>query len=142
MLPTDISQDSQARKIRPQFLILIENKGQGNPVKRESTRDFCTRDDTTSINFHDNLNRVKVNAFLSNQELDCTPKEKINNQLSTEKYKYALAKLKDKKELIRCTLTDGLDASQDSYLTPFRITLTYGYTQSLSTNYLIQKASR
>ena len=140
MLPTEINQDSQARKIRPQFLILIENKGQGNPVKRESTRDFCTRDDTTSINFHDNLNRVKVNAFLSNQELDCTPKEKIDDQLSTEKY--AMAKLKDKKELIRCTLTDGLDASQDSYLTPFRITLTYGYTQSISASYLIQKATR
>lgn len=145
MLPTDLNQDSQARKIKPQFLILIENKGKGNPVKREATMDFCTRRDETSINFHDNLNRVKVNAFLSNIELDCTPKEKTNGIITNgiiSTKKYAMAKLKDNKELIRCTLTDGLDASQDSYLSPFTIILTYGYSQSISANYLIQKAAR
>lgn len=140
MLPTEIDQQSQARRIRPQFLILIENKGQGTPVKRESTKDFCIRQDATSINFHENLNRVKVKAFLSTQELDCTPKEKIDVQVSDQKY--ALAKLKDKKELVRCTLKDGLDATQDSYTSPLTITLTYGYTQSISANYLIQKAAR
>ena len=106
----------------------------------EATKDFCTRSDTTSINFHENLNRIKVSAFLSNQELDCTPKERIDGQESDQKY--ALAKLKDKKELIRCTLKEGLDATQDSYFSPFTVTLSYGYTQSISANYLIQKAAR
>ena len=140
MLPTEIGQNSQARRIRPQFLILIENKGPGTPVKKDSTRDFCARTETPNVNFNENLNRIKVSAFLSTQELYCTPKEKIEGVESEENH--AMAKLKDKKELIRCTLNEGLDATQDSYLSPFTITLTYGYTQSISASYLIQKAAR
>jgi len=119
---------------------LIENKGPGTPVKKDSTRDFCARTETPNVNFNENLNRIKVSAFLSTQELYCTPKEKIEGVESEENH--AMAKLKDKKELIRCTLNEGLDATQDSYLSPFTITLTYGYTQSISASYLIQKAAR
>ena len=135
MLPAEIDEQNQPRKIKPQFLIFIENKGQGTAIKKEVVKDFCTKSDTS----HENLNRIYVRAFLSNEELDCTPKEKDKSE-----EKRAFAKLKDKKELVRCTLEKekSIDSSLDPYYSPLRIELTYGYTQSISANYLIQKATR
>ena len=135
MLPAEVDEKNQPRKIKPQFLIFIENKGQGTAIKKEVVKDFCTKSDTS----HENLNRVYVSAKLSNEELDCTPKEK---ESSNEKQ--ALVKLKDKKELVRCTLEKekSIQSSLDPYLSPLRIELNYGYTQSISANYLIQKATR
>ena len=138
MLPTEIDQNSQTRSIKPQFLMLIENKGSGTPVKRESTKDFCMRSDI-GTNYNENINRINVKAFLSDKELDCTPKGRVDGSLSDQKY--AMAKLKDKKEIIRCS-SEALDASQDSYLSTLKIVMTYGYTQSIAANYLIQKATR
>jgi len=125
-------QDTQ--KIVPQFLLFIENRGQGTVIKKESTGEFCIKSGTT----HKNLNIILVSAFLGKEELDCTPKDNDNKDVN-----YALVKLKDKKELARCTLKkDSTIISQDAYLSPLRIMLSYGYTQSISANYFIQKIAR
>lgn len=121
------------QKVKPQFLIFIENKGRGTVIKKDVAKDFCTKGDTT----HKNINVINARAFLSNEELDCTPKEKENAN-----EKQALVKLKDKKELARCTLKDGVSSSLDPYLSPLRIELNYGYSQSILGNYFIQKTVR
>ncbi len=134
MLPSQESQQSPEGygNIIPQFLIFVENRGQGTVIKREVVQKFCTQSDTT----HENLNIVYVDAFLSGEKLECQLQAK---QGSNER---GHIKLKDKKDIVRCFLKDGRSGTQDSYLAPLKIVLSYGYTQSISANYLIQKTAR
>jgi len=129
MLPTQVSEGSNPSKIKPQFLIFIENKGRGTVIRQEAVKDFCTKSDTS----HKNLNIVYVNAYISGEELQC--------QLDVKPSEDELGhiKLKDKKDIIRCWLDEGIDASQDSYFSPLKIDLNYGYTQSISVNYFIER---
>lgn len=139
MLPT-ISEKNAADKIKPQFLIYVENKGQGTVIKNEAVKDFCTKSDTS----HENLNIVYVDAELSGKKLKCQlEKKKDSNELGH-------IKLKDKKDIIRCSTVNAeesnkadymsdIDRNQDPYLSPLKISLNYGYTQSISANYFIQK---
>ncbi|MBI2652173.1 hypothetical protein HYX00_01800 [Candidatus Woesearchaeota archaeon] len=139
MLPSQESQQNPQGygKIVPQFLIYIENRGSGIVIKNDAFKDFCTQ---PKIN-HDKLNTIYVKAYLPGEkepeELDCEPKEKKEN-----KEKQGYVKLKDKKDLIRCTLKGGINGGQDSYLSPLKIEMSYGYTQSIPANYLIQKTAR
>ena len=55
MLPT------QQDKIKPQFLIFVEDKSNGLVIKKESVKEFCTISGTS----HENFNIVYVKAFLS-----------------------------------------------------------------------------
>ncbi len=131
MLPTQESQSQEGYgRIKPQFLIFVENKGQGTVIRKESVNEFCTQSGTT----HKNINIVYVDASLSGQKLKCQLEATEGTSLPGH------IKLKDKKDIIWCSKEDGIPA-QDTYLTPLRIVLTYGYTQSISTNYLIQKAT-
>src|SRR3989344_3701506 len=82
------------KKIVPQFLIFIENKGSGTAVRKDAVKDFCTKSSNESYQSSRNVNVIYVRASLSNEELECTPKEK-------ESDKQGFAKLKDKKELVR-----------------------------------------
>lgn len=123
-------------KITPQFLIYIENKGSGLAIKNDAVREFCTQGKVGS----DKFNAIIVKAFFPGtglgEELDCEPKEKDS------KLKQGYAKLRDKKDIIRCAFKEGIPSNQDPFLKPLRIEMDYGYTQSISANYLIQKASR
>lgn len=133
MLPTLADgQNELSGKIKPQFLIFVENKGQGTVIKKESVMDFCTKSETS----HANLNIVYVDVYLAGQKLEC--------QLETKQGSNELGhiKLLDKKDIIRCVFKDGIDASRDTYLSPLKIVLKYGYTQSISANYFIQKTAR
>ncbi len=130
---------SGGKRIRPQFLIYIENKGQGTVIRNEAVKDFCTKSETN----HKNLNTIYVKAYLGGKkdkeggdnELNCNPKE-------NEKDKQGLAKLKDKKEVIRCVLEEGIGIDKGTYMSPLNIQLVYGYSQSISANYFIQKTAR
>jgi len=139
MLPSQESQQSPNGfgKIVPQFLIFIENKGSGLVIKNDAIKEFCTQGQIS----HDKFNTIFVKAYFPGKdkgtELDCEPKEKKE---STEKQGYV--KLKDKKDMIRCTFKDGIDGAQDPYLSPLKIEMSYGYTQSISSSYFIQKAAR
>ena len=124
------------QNIIPQFLIFIENKGTGTVVNRNAVQDFCTKSSESNA-ASKNVNAIFVRAYLSNEELDCTPKEKEKTN-----EKQGFAKLKDKKELIRCTLKEGRDKSLGTYSAPLKVVLSYGYTQSISANYFIQKTAR
>ncbi len=134
MLPTQQSQqDPKSANVKPQFLILIENKGGGTVIEEDAVNDFCKE---SKIGYKD-LNIVYVSASLGNEELDCTPKSKDEKDAS-----YAAIKLKDKKELARCALKEGVQAQSGAYLSPLSIELSYGYSQSISANYFIEKVAR
>ncbi len=132
MLPAEFNEQGQEyRNIKPQFLLFIENRGKGTVIKNDVVKEFCIKSDTN----HENINKVQVKAFLSKQQLDCRKdkqKEVIEN---------TFVKLKDNKELVRCTLEQGIEGSFDAYLAPLNVVLNYGYTDSVSANYVIQKVS-
>ena len=128
MLPLQLSDNQVTDKIKPQFLIYIENKGAGVVIKKDSVKDFCTKSDTT----HENFNIVYIDAFLSNKPLTCKLDVEERNGLGH-------IKLKDKKDMIRCALEEGIPRNIDPYLSPLKIVLKYGYTQSISSSYFIQK---
>src|SRR3989338_6190907 len=133
MLPTLAEgQNELSGKIRPQFLIFIENKGQGIVIKKESVMDFCTKSETS----HANLNIVYVDVYLAGQKLECQLEKKVGSD------ELGHIKLLDKKDIIRCVFKDGIEASRDTYLSPLKVVLKYGYTQSISANYFIQKTAR
>ncbi|MDP3765143.1 MAG: hypothetical protein Q8R04_01390 [Nanoarchaeota archaeon] len=132
MLPVISSGTESAARIKPQFLIYIENKGPGTVIKEESVRDFCTKSGTE----HKNLNVVYVDAYLSNTKLRC------QLDVETSPTERGHIKLKDKKDIMWCDLAEGIPAVQDPYLSPLKIELSYGYTQSISANYIIQKTAR
>ena len=120
-------------RIKAQFLIFIENRGQGTVVNRDVINKFCTSSEIS----HENLNVVYIQAFLSNnQEMKCELKEK--KDVTSQRF----IKLQDKKEIVRCSLEKGLPNSQDAYSTPLKIVLSYGYSNSVSANYVIQKIAR
>ena len=130
MLPFEISPGSAStNEIRPQFLIYVENKGPGLVIKEESVSDFCTKSSTD----HGNYNIVYVDAYLSDKKLVC--------QLDKEPESQDLGhiKLKDKKDIIRCYQEEGVPRNYDPYLSPLKIEMRYGYTQSVSAAYFIMK---
>lgn len=133
MLPTAVNEQTGDQKIKPQFLIFIENMGKGNVIQNGVEKDYCTKSEVT----HDKLNKIFVKASLGGKELYCPTNRK---DFSDEK-KDGYVKLVDKKALARCILTDGISRADETYLSPLRIELTYGYTQSILANYFIQKAT-
>ena len=129
MLPFEISPGSaSSNEIRPQFLIYVENKGPGLVIKEESVKDFCTKSNTD----HSNYNIVYVDAYLSDKKLVC----RLDKEPESEQRHI---KLKDKKDIIRCYQEEGVPRNYDPYLSPLKIEMKYGYTQSISANYFIMK---
>lgn len=128
MLPAQISAEGQSGTFVPQFLIFIENRGKGTVIKNDAVDKFCIESDTS----HENINIVNVQAVLSDKRLDC---RKNKNEDITK----AFVKLKDKKEFIRCTLQEGIPISNNAYSSPLKVELSYGYTSSISANYVMQK---
>ena len=127
MLPTETD------GIKPQFLIYVENKGNGIVMDANPSTilDFCTG----SISYQD-LNIVYLDAWLSDKKMECQLQKK------TPSDELGHIKLKDKKDIIRCALKDGIDKNLDTYLSPLKIILRYGYSYSISANYVIEKIYR
>ena len=124
--------EQKYEKIKPQFLIYVENKGQGLVIKREAVKDFCTKSDTK----HENINIVYVEVLLGDKELECQLEKKEGSA------EQGHIKLKAGKDIIRCAVEEGeaIDKYQDPYFSTLKVILKYGYTQSLSANYFIQKS--
>ena len=104
--------------IVPQYIVYFENKGDGEILSIDAVQKACS----SSSLLNEDINVVKINAYLSGKKLDCEPKEK----------EIAIVKLKDKQGKIRCTLKEGLDTTQGTYMTPLQITAEYGYTFTIS----------
>lgn len=124
MVPSDEGGENFARA---QFVIHIENKGNGEVLtnEREKIKNACT---SNPLGFKD-FNKIRITAKLSNEELDCSIDE------TTE----ATVTLRDKKTIARCTSLDSIQRNVDAYTAPLKIELDYGYTHTISKDITIEK---
>lgn len=145
-------------KIKPQFLIFIENKGRGNSVDKESYRNVCGRfdfgeeEDTDKKEEIGNIwNVAALRAYTSGKETpdkpgiqlvccpnlegQCDEKETDTNKMT------GFIRFRDRKDFVRCIFKDkeAVDRSSDAFTSPLRIEIDYGYIQTISTNFVIQK---
>lgn len=120
----------EENKIKPHFLIHIENKGNGEVVRKGKIEQACY---SGELDYSD-TNIVYVEAFLSDKQLNCEPK-KENDDLKS------IVKLKDKKAIARCFTKDddAISKEEGTYTTPLKITLDYGYTFTISKSVTIKK---
>lgn len=107
-------------RIKPQFLIHIENKGGGEVIKTDVVKAACSGEPIS----YENFNVIKVNVHLFEKQLTCTP---------------SLAKLKEKKDEIRCVLEEGIGKDVGTHAETLNVELDYGYTQTISTTVDIKK---
>ena len=122
MLP---NADSDPNKVIPHFIIYIENKGNGEAVAEDKIEDVCSK---KPLGFKD-FNKVAIKASLSDKELNC-------NSGETEK---AEARLREKKDIVRCTLEEGIASNRDAFVSPLMIEIAYGYTFTISKDITIEK---
>jgi len=127
------SHDSPDR-IRPTYLIYIQNMGDGLPIDIDSYENACGG--VTAMKR--TLNVVKANVYISdkntNTQLDCNPKlDSTSSGLSGH------LKLDNNEDFIRCELTGGVLKSLGTFTTPLIIDLEYGYTNTISKSILLRK---
>ncbi len=124
---------SEEDKIKPHFLIHVENKGNGEVINPEKDKEdpniyiyekACTSKPLKYTDF----NTLKVNAWLSGVKLECNADDD-------------LVRLKDKEDIIRCTLEEqgGIPSNRDAYTAPLKVELEYGYTFTISKDIIIEK---
>ena len=121
-------------KVKPLFLIHIENKGNGEVVKLSKTGAACTKE---ALDYKD-FNTILITASLPGKLLDC----RINKDGPEAKPPApAVIRLRDKKFMVRCVLknVDAIDADIDAYITALSVNLSYGYTFTISKNIIIEK---
>lgn len=123
--------DQDNERVRPHFILYIENKGSGQVIIPDGNkiRSACTKE---KLDFTD-FNRIKIKATLSNQELECRLKDE---KTSTE------VRLRDKKDVVRCTYpesAEGIRRNTDAFTAPLRIEMDYGYTFTISKDIIIEK---
>src|SRR3989338_9039148 len=117
--------DNDPTKVIPHFIIYKENKGNGEVVAEDKIEDVCSK---KPLGFKD-FNKVAIKASLSDKELNC-------NSGETEK---AEARLREKKDIVRCTLEEGIPSNRDAFTSPLKIELDYGYTFTISKDITIEK---
>lgn len=127
-IETRMFPDPSNDRIKPHFIIHVENKGNGEVIIPDQNKimDACT---STSLNFND-FNRITIKAFLSNKELNCNIGDDIDNPE---------LRLRDKIDIARCTLDEGIERNTDAFTSPLRIELDYGYTFTISKDITIEK---
>ncbi|MAG08718.1 hypothetical protein CMO89_04540 [Candidatus Woesearchaeota archaeon] len=129
MLPHE---EAGINKVRPAFMVYIENKGNGEVVKNNKVGEACS-----SVKLeHEAFNTIYVRAFLSGKELNCSPKERLEGGgVSPEGY----VRLKGKEDFVRCSLEEGIGKEMGTYTAPLTVELDYGYTFSISKDVEILK---
>ena len=133
MLPHD-----EQNKVIPQFIIYVQNMGEGQPIVPEAVDTACSSRSIKSEQY----NVVKVEASLFEYELDCKPKlsDIMNDEtLQQQNPKAGYKKLEKKEGIIKCELPDGLDKARGTYTSPLTVHLDYGYTDTISKKVEIKK---
>ncbi len=150
MLPVEIEskEDAIANKIKPQFIIYIENRGNGEVIKHDKIEEMCLvrKDEFGNIIGVEDKNKlynvILLKAYLSGVEdenlLECEPKPIDENPDS------AYVKLIKRQDFVRCTVKDqnAVSMDVDAYSAPLNIKMEYGYTDTISARYTIEKQFR
>ncbi|MBI4176732.1 MAG: hypothetical protein HY518_05990, partial [Candidatus Aenigmarchaeota archaeon] len=119
-------------KVKPQFIISVENKGKGEVTKVDSYSSACRKtSDSKKITYKD-FNALGMKATLSGQELKCSVRaETVSDGSTSDGSNKEFARLSSKKGVVRCTYpedaADSISKGVESYTAPFTITLDYGY---------------
>jgi len=123
MFPTE-----DENQVNPHFIIHVENKGNGEVIYQKRIEDACTN---KPLEYKD-FNKINIRVFLSNEEkeLNCKIGEDTGG---TE------IRLREKKDIVRCTLKEGIERNRDAYTSPLKIELDYGYTFTISKDITIEK---
>ena len=141
-------------KIIPNFIIHIENKGNGNVIKRRNDAQETTPPQATQMSNIDEVcsskrldpadrdfNTVVLRAYLGaetpDNELDCEPKK-----TPEDKGREGYVRLVGNKDIIRCSLPESASISKNTqpYTSPLIIILDYGYMSSISAKYAIERS--
>ena len=120
--------DNGVDKIKPHFIIFIENKGNGEVVNVSKLIFTCSSSALKYVDF----NVVKITASLPQGDLKCSENSEPGP---------TTIRLREKEDMIRCTLETegGVDIGRDAYTSPLKIELEYGYTFTISKNIIIEK---
>lgn len=125
----------EGNKVKPQFLIYLENRGLGTPLNKDSYDLVCkgaeVPDPERKI-WNTALIKVYSSEPAAENELDCTPGVEDDGNTG-------ILKFRDKKDFVKCIFQKGKNMDDDAYTTPLRIEIDYGYVQTISTNFIIQK---
>ncbi|HJN56376.1 MAG: hypothetical protein QF436_02660 [Candidatus Woesearchaeota archaeon] len=114
-------------RIKPQFLIHVENEGNGEVIRPGKYENACT---SGALEYED-LNRMNIKALLSGEELDCS--------LGLDEEPENIIRLRDKKDIVRCTLEEGIEKSEGAYTAQLKVELDYGYSFTISKDITIEK---
>ena len=115
----------EGESVNPQFFIHVENKGNGEIVRKEKYKTAC---DSKISPENDYFNVVNIEAKLSGKTLDCQQGDNVEK----------IVILDGKKGIIKCS-SGNLDSENNAYLAPLSIVLDYGYTRTISKDFKIEK---
>lgn len=119
-------------KIKPIFLIYIENKGNGQIIKKSKYKEACSNE--IKINKDDQLqkafNIIEINAELPNNKFNCKKNENDPD-----------FSISGKSGIIRCVAPE-MEFQEEAYISPFTVTLSYGYTDTISKQFNIEKIKK
>ena len=130
-IETRMLPDVDVNKVKPHFIIFIENKGNGEVVNSSKLGEACS---SSGLNYTD-FNTLTISASLPQGDLKCS--ENVDPGP-------AAVRLREKEDIVRCTLESdidesGIDIGRDAYTAPLKIELNYGYTFTISKDIIIEK---
>ncbi len=133
------------KEIKPQFLIFVENKGKGNPVKLAGYDSACYKSDyTKDLSSNKDLwNVATIKVYKAGKEeekesqLICTPS--LKNPEGAIDETTGFLRFRDGKDFVRCTFRDGIPKSSEAFTSPLKVVIDYGYVQSIASNFFIEK---
>ena len=120
----DIEMQRFGNFMRPSFLVRIKNSGSGTilaPVEEDRISVACE----VQGDRREDWNKVKINAFLSGEELVCTPE---------------IIRLSGEEGFSRCHLEQGGYGAYLNYYAPLEVELDYVYRSSISKVVEIERA--
>lgn len=128
MIPTDDG------KIKPTFLIYVEDKGSGQVIKRDKYKEACAsrlndKKDSEDYSLSKYFNVINISASMSTDgnKLVCKQGSRQDTLL-----------LDGKKGIVTCE-AKAISKDALAYLAPITITLDYGYTNTISKSFTIEK---
>lgn len=133
--------------IKPQFLIFVENKGRGTPVDGNYYTSSCSKQDKRATNYPWNVAHIRAYTTSETQQgrtnlenqLICCPNQDGQCPETATGDTAGFLRFKDKKDFVRCTFKKGIKRTDDAFTSPLRVEIDYGYVQTITTNFYIQK---
>jgi hypothetical protein len=121
--------DADTTKVRATYVISVRNIGTGQLYSQDKSIEACT----PAALGPDSWNIANIQAFLGDQQLDCTPKSP-NGGLDG-----FLKIIAQNENFVRCELPGGVLKMSGTYTTTMRVEVKYGYTYTLTKQLQIKR---